>query len=204
MFRLAGVAPPQAGTIDRHVRPPVLRLIDRFVDLPALVLSACSDVLAWNAMSSALHGDWTVVAPERRNQVRLRFLPEPGDASRSTVGGDAAAQAAVARHAVANLRSASSRYPDDVGLRQLVADLRAGSAEFRDLWEVTDAGRWRDAVKTMVHPTLGPIEMDCQTLYLPDTDQQLVVYSAAPGSPAAASLELLRVIGTQELARTLS
>ena len=63
VFHLAGTAPPHSGHIDLHVRPSVLRLIDRFNDLPALVTSAKGDVLAWNAMSSALHGDWSSAAP---------------------------------------------------------------------------------------------------------------------------------------------
>ena len=32
-------------------------------------------MLAWNAMSSALLGDWTALRPARRNHPRLRFLP---------------------------------------------------------------------------------------------------------------------------------
>ena len=35
VFHLAGTAPPHSGQIDLHVRPSVLRLIDRFRDLPA-------------------------------------------------------------------------------------------------------------------------------------------------------------------------
>ena len=58
LFHLAGVAPPGPGVIDMHVRPSVLRLIDRFADRPVVVMSAKGDVLAWNAMASALQGDW--------------------------------------------------------------------------------------------------------------------------------------------------
>jgi len=199
VFRLAGLAPPRAGTIDRHVRPAVLRMIDRFADLPVLVLSAVSDVLAWNAMSSALYGDWSAVAPERRNQMRLRFLPLPEDAGRSMAGVGEGGWEETSRRSVGHLRAASGRYPDDEGLAQLVADLEVGSEEFRRLWPETDATPWRAQTKAIEHRQLGRIELDCQTLLLPDTDQSLVVYSAAPGSPAAASLELLRVVGTQEL-----
>lgn len=87
VFRLAGVAPPRPGSIEMSVPPGVLRLLDRVVDLPALVISAKGDVLAWNAMSSALHGDWSALPPARRNQQRLRFLPDPDDPPRSVVGG---------------------------------------------------------------------------------------------------------------------
>jgi hypothetical protein len=77
VFHLAGSTPPGPGRVQMHVRPSVLRLIDRVADLPALVLSAKGDVLAWNAMSSALHGDWSALPPKRRNLNRLLFLPDP-------------------------------------------------------------------------------------------------------------------------------
>jgi transcriptional regulator with XRE-family HTH domain len=199
VFHLAGVAPPHAGLIDLHVRPSVLRLIDRFQDLPALVMSAKGDVLAWNAMSSALHGDWSALRPERRNQLRLRFLPDPRDPPRSTVGGTPEERTATAVQSVANLRSVAGRYPDDPGLARLIEDLHRGSAEFRDLWADSDAGGWRSHTKTVEHPTLGRLTLECDTLHVPDVDQNLLVYSAAPGSADAEALALLRVVGTQEL-----
>jgi hypothetical protein len=199
VFHLAGASPPHAGLIDLHVRPSVLRLIDRFVDLPALVTSAKGDVLAWNAMSSALHGDWSALPPERRNHSRLRFLPDPTDPPRSLVGGTAEEREATARHSVANLRSVAGRYPDDPGLARLLADLRGGSAEFRALWADSDAGGWRSHTKTVAHPSLGELTLECDTLHVPDVDQSLLVYSAAPGTREAEALALLRVVGTQDL-----
>jgi transcriptional regulator with XRE-family HTH domain len=201
VFHLAGSEPPHSGLIDLHVRPSVLRLIDRFSDLPALVMSAKGDVLAWNAMSSALHGDWSALPPERRNQPRLRFLLDPTDPPRSTVGGTPEERAATAAQTVANLRSVAARYPDDPGLARLLEELHAGSAEFRELWVDADAGEWRSHTKTVTHPSLGELVLECDTLHVPDVDQRLIVYSAAPGSPEAEALALLRVVGTQEFSR---
>ncbi|WP_051248190.1 helix-turn-helix transcriptional regulator [Nocardioides halotolerans] len=199
VFHLAGSAPPATGLIDLHVRPSVMRLIDRFHDLPALVMSAKCDVLAWNAMSSALHGDWSRLRPERRNQPRLRFLPDPTDPPRSAVGGTPEERAGTAAQTVANLRSVAGRYPDDPGLARLLEDLHEGSAEFRELWGSTDANLWRSHAKTVTHPTLGELRLECDTLHVPDADQTLIVYSAAPGSREAEALALLRVVGTQDL-----
>ncbi|MEU1983141.1 helix-turn-helix transcriptional regulator [Nocardia sp. NPDC019395] len=202
LFYLAGESPPTAGTIEMHVRPSVLRLIDRFVDLPTLVLSAKSDVLAWNAMASALLGDWSALPPGRRNIVRLRFLTDPADPIRSQVSASIAEQESTARQHVANLRTAAARYPSDQGLAELLADLRTGSTEFTQLWDEAEAGSWRSHTKTVRHPELGELILDCDTLHVPDVDQSVVVYSAAPGTPEAESLALLRVVGTQNLSRT--
>ncbi len=199
LFHLAGSAPPGPGTIALHVRPSVLRLIDRFSDLPTLVLSAKGDVLAWNAMALALHGDWTCLPPERRNLNRLRFLPDPADPCLSTVGDTESEQSGTAARSVAALRAAAARYPRDPGLGSLLADLRAGSAEFGALWEAGRAGGWSSHRKTVLHPALGPLTLDCDTLHVPDADQLVIVYSAAPGTPEAEALALLRVIGTQDV-----
>ena len=58
---------------------------------------------------------------------------------------------------------------------------------------------WRSHRKTVEHPQLGQLTLDCDTLHVPDTDQMLVVYSAAAGTPEYEQLALLRVLGTQDL-----
>ncbi|WP_435277866.1 helix-turn-helix transcriptional regulator [Rhodococcus yananensis] len=197
LFHLAGVPPPGPGTIDMHVRPSVLRLLDRFADLPVVVMSAKGDVLAWNEMACALQGDWSAIPPHRRNINRLRFLPDPADPPMSGVGATAEEFAATAEQSVAMLRSAAARYPDDAGVRALIDDLRRGSALFVDLWNAGRVGGWRSHTKTVRHPVAGAIVLDCDTLHVPDVDQSLIVYSAAPGTPAAESLALVRVLGMQ-------
>ncbi|MBL7494143.1 helix-turn-helix domain-containing protein [Frankia sp. AgB1.9] len=201
LFHLAGGAPPAPGMIELHVRPSVLRLIDRFVDLPTMVVSAKGDVLAWNAMASALLGDWSTVPVERRNINLMRFLPDPArDGVRHQVGATGLERAATAAQAAAALRSTAARYPRDQGLAALLAGLIAGSAEFRRLWESEPAGGWRSARKTVEHPSLGALTLDCDTLHVPDVDQAVIVYSAPPGTREAEALALLRVLGTQDLA----
>ncbi len=200
VFHLAGSTPPGPGRVQMHVRPSVLRVIDRVADLPALVLSAKGDVLAWNAMSSALHGDWSALPPQRRNLNRLLFLPNSDDPPRTPVGAAAPEdRAATAAHIVSGLRAAAARYPDDPDLAALLRDLRSGSAEFAELWETGQAGVWRSHRKRVDHPTVGPLVLDCDTLHVPDADQAVIVYSAEPGTHEAEALALLRVLGTQSM-----
>ena len=56
--------------------------------------------------------------------------------------------------------------------------------------------------KTIEHPSLGPITLDCDALHVLDCDQTVIVYSAEPGTPEAEALALLRVIGTQWMDRS--
>lgn len=51
------------------------------------------------------------------------------------------------------------------------------------------------AAKHFVHPELGPIELDCQSLIDPVQGHTLLVYTATPGSASAEKLRLLSVVG---------
>ncbi|MBD5786453.1 helix-turn-helix domain-containing protein [Cellulosimicrobium terreum] len=198
VFRLAGSEPPGPGEIDMAVRPSVQRLLDRLADLPTLVLSAKGDVLAWNAMSSALLGDWSELPDRERNIVRMRFLgcsvPRRGQVAMTEDE-----RAATSEQSVASLRAATARYPRDRALSALVDELRSASDDFERLWGERTAGHWSSHRKTIDHDTLGTLALDCDTLHVPDTDQMVVIYSAAPGTPEADALALLRVVGTERM-----
>lgn len=132
--------------------------------------------------------------PRHRNLVWRRFLGEPSRVSLSPEEDEISAA-----QAVADLRAAAARYPDDPDLKDLVAELREKSERFAALWDAHLVERRRSATKTIEHPAVGTLVLDCDALHLPDTDQRLIVYSAAPGTADADALALLRVIGVQEL-----
>ena len=199
LFHLAGNAPPLPGRIDEHVRPSVQRLLDRLDDLPTMVLSARGDILAWNAMASALLGDWSLVPRRQRNIIWLRFLGTP-DPRRSRVAMGDEERAATEAQSVATLRATAARYPRDPSVRDLVSELRRGSPRFDELWRAGGSSTsWPFHGKTIDHPSLGLISLDCDSLHVLDSDQTVIVYSAEPGSQDADSLALLRVLGTQQM-----
>lgn len=192
LFELADVRLPRTDTIDLHVRPSIQRLLDRLNDLPVIVMSAKGDFLAWNSMASALLGDWTRLPVRERNIVWQRFLGEQGRVANTP---EEAAQSAA--QSVGSLRAAAAKYPHDAELRDLIDRLREASADFRRLWTETDVAPWRSHTKTIRHPEVGDLTLECDSMVLPDTDQSVIVYSAEPGSEAAEKLDLLRVIGMQ-------
>ena len=54
--------------------------------------------------------------------------------------------------------------------------------------------------KTIDHPEVGLITLDCDSLTVTGSDLRLIVYTAAPGSAAANALALLATIGLQTFA----
>ena len=95
------------------------------------------------------------------------------------------------------LRLTLARYPSDPEVTGLVEELREGSPEFTRLWERHDVQAAPMLTKTFRHPVVGEITVDCDSLTLTDRDQNLVLYTAPRGSPAAEALALLNVLGPE-------
>lgn len=192
LFHLTGNAPHSAASPRTDVPAGIIHLLQRLDDSPAVVLSATYDVLAWNAMWAALMGtDPSAASPSRPNSLRQFFAPESV--------AYAAKHHQFAREAVADLRAARARYPDDHKTRQLIADLSSMSSLFRELWERHEVAVRRSMTKEVDHPVVGELVLDCETLHIPERDQRLTLYTAAPGTPSHQALQLLKVVGLQSL-----
>ncbi len=195
LFLLAGEEPPRGGRpATAHVRPGLLLVLDRLADTPAQVVSDRGDVLAQNAMAKALHGDASA-RPEDQRNIAWRYFTDP--AARELFPAEDRDRGA--RAAVADLRATLARRPDDQRLAGLVRRLRERSAEFAALWDDHEVAVRRSDVKRFLHPVVGLLELECEVLANPEHDQRLVVYTARPGSASRERLELLRVVGLQQL-----
>lgn len=117
--------------------------------------------------------------------------------------------------------AAREPYPEDeqlvlsrvyaAGLRELVAMRGPGSRaaamvdelrdnpQFRVVWDRHEVGVRLPEVKRFLHPAVGALELACQTLLDPDQSHRMLVYTAVPGSLSHERLQLLAVIGTQDL-----
>ncbi|MFK8909011.1 transcriptional regulator, partial [Streptomyces sp. YS-3] len=100
---------------------------------------------------------------------------------------------------VSDLRSSAARYPQDKPLRALITDLQRTSDRFHGLWDSHAVGFHTTDSKTVHHPDLGPVTIDCDTLTVPGSDLRIAVCSAPPGTTTADQFDLLTTIGTQAL-----
>jgi transcriptional regulator with XRE-family HTH domain len=192
LFRLAGQAPPRSGHISAQLTPGVQRLLDQLTGVPVSVNDAAWNLIAWNPLWAALTGDPSALTGRDRNVLWRYFTGQPSRAVRT-----AEAEARFEESSVADLRSVTARYPEDTGLRQLIADLRAASPRFAARWETGAVGTHRESHKTFDHPDVGLVTVDCDVLTVDGSDLRIIAYTAPPGSEAAEKLRLLSVIGTQ-------
>ncbi|MBW5485789.1 helix-turn-helix transcriptional regulator [Streptomyces bambusae] len=191
LFRLAGLVPPGPEKVPAHITPGVQRMLDRLAGTPVVVFDAAWTQLLANPLYTALMGEWH---GNDLNAVWRNFLGA-GTRVRHTPESRGALHAAL----VADLRRTAGRYPADRRLQHLISRLRVKSAEFDDLWESGAVGRHQSARKTIDHPHVGALTLDCDVLVVADSDLRIMAYTAEPGSRDAERLALLAVIGTQAL-----
>ncbi|GAA2753684.1 helix-turn-helix transcriptional regulator [Amnibacterium kyonggiense] len=183
LFRLAGhTAPPRVLRRD-HVAPPLLRVLDRLDDAAALVLSDLGETLAQNRLAVALLGDGQAHSGLARSAIH-RWFTDPAERLHYPEEG----RALQSRLQVAQLRAAMT-----AGARgqAILDDLLERSAEFRELWALHEVRRRFEDSKTLVHPEVGRVDVDCQALFTEDQAQTLLVLT--PRGPEA--VERMRLLG---------
>ncbi|WP_377266984.1 helix-turn-helix transcriptional regulator [Peterkaempfera sp. SMS 1(5)a] len=195
LFRLAGLVPPGPETVPAYITPSVQRLLDRLTGTPVAVYDAAWTLLMSNPPYAALMGDPSGWRGNERNGVWRQFVG-PGTRARHTPESLRTFETAL----VADLQGAVGRYPADRGLRRLVAELLARSDRFTELWNSGAVGSHEAARKTIDHPQVGPLVLDCDVLTVAGSDLRIMIYTAEPGTEDAERLALLTVLGTQTLA----
>ena len=178
LFRIAGQSPPAVVSPARELTPAIRVLLSSLRDVPAYVVDAKYDVLAWNDMAVHFLSNLSAVPEYDRNMIRWMFRQPDDDPH-----WDDESAAAFTRSTVADLRAAYARYPGDPGIDRLVTELLGLSRRFAALWAAHDVEERRRIVKSVKSPVLGPLEFECQVLQIPETGQRMIVYCAEPGSP---------------------
>jgi transcriptional regulator with XRE-family HTH domain len=183
--QVAGRA-PRASSGSVVVRPGIRQLLETLRPYPAYVLTRISDILAINPEGLALFdglADWPA---GRRNTIRYFYL-HPA-ARELFADWDTAAETTAA-----HLRALEADYPGDQALRELIAELRAGSPEFGRLWEQHEVRHRRGERKPFRHPRVGEFTLTTEVLYLAD-GQRMTVYQARPGTRDHDAMTLLSLV----------
>lgn len=191
LFHAAGLVPPGRGTVPAFIPASVQRLLDRLSGTPVAVSDAAWTLLLANPLHTALMGEFH---GKERNAVWRTFL---GSSPRVVHTPETLASLQASQ--VAGLRTTAARYPADQRLRRLIAELRTGSELFTELWDSRAVGQHDGSHKTVDHPQLGLLTLDCDVLSVAGGDLRIMVFTAEPGTEDAERLALLPVLGTQTL-----
>jgi hypothetical protein len=189
---LSSVGAAGAGFVPAYITPGVQRMLDRLTGTPVSVFDAAGTELLASPLYTALMGERHGSA---RNAMWRNFL-----GSGSRVRHTPESLLALQTVQVAELRATANKYPADHRVRRLIAELRAKSDLFADLWESGAVGdRPVASRKTIDHPQVGALTLDCDVLDVAGADLRIMLYTVEPDTEDADRLALLTVLGIQTL-----
>ncbi|WP_247826985.1 helix-turn-helix transcriptional regulator [Arthrobacter antioxidans] len=192
LFALAAPSnrPKPSTPAVQQADPGLLRLMTVLDHMPALVLGRRGDVLATNTLLTS------VLTGLRPSSSFPRFMFFDPLARERIVNWEHFAAASVAA-----LRGELGRYPDDRRLVALIDELCSGDADAARWWADHRVQDYASAAKRILHPIVGDLSFDIETVTPPRaTDQVLVVYTAQPDSETAQKLPFLASWGVRESA----
>lgn len=164
------------------LRPSLYRVLDT-MGSPACTTNTRGDVLAADRMGFALYTD--LLSPTSLSLSMPRFVSSTRAQTFfpdwDTTADDTAAA----------LRIEAGRNPTDRQLNDLVGELATRSNAFASRWAKHNIRFHRTATKRLLSPIVGEIELTADALELPGEDLNLVVHTAAAGSPAQETLDFL-------------
>jgi hypothetical protein len=176
------------GTEPERAAEQIERLIDSWPLTPAFVHNRFLDVLAANALITALHPVFRAGA----NIVRATFLdPRMGVSMQDWE--------ALAERNVARLRAMAGAEVDHPRLMELVDELSSTSTEFRRLWARHDVVVSEPTRYVLDHSVVGRLELFPVRLAVVEADGQfLIALYAQPGSASEHALRTLAQIAAGE------
>jgi transcriptional regulator with XRE-family HTH domain len=185
LYRLAGHAAPAP---DAEVDPSLVFVLTEVEDTtPAFMTDDLGVVVAQNRLNRVLFGDFT-----GQNLVRHWFTSPPWRHRLEPSGQHEQTGLAY----VADLRAAVAVRGYDSAAAGLVAELRAVSAEFREMWERHAVAALHCSAKVVHDERVGRLDLDCLVLTSALSRQRLLLLKPVPGTP---SEQRLRVLSTYSL-----
>lgn len=160
------------------VTPRLQRVLDSLEVSPAFVKTPTWDVVAWNRAATVVLTDYSTLAPEQRNILRLIFRDSRVRAVQSN-------WEHVARYVVAAFRADAARAGATHEIQSLVEDLCRLSPEFETMWRDNDVRTYGDGAKILHHPVAGPLALEYSAFAVDGRpDLGMVIYN--PATPADA------------------
>lgn len=169
--------PPPKGLGDAEINPAILRMIESLA-MPAIVMTARWDVIAWNRMAVAVFRDYEQIPPDRRNLLRILLIDDAFYQRESEL------YDAMAQRVLAKFRVDYSQFSGESEFESLIAELEGESDAFRRLWNSPVVSGHSEAV--VEYPQHGGLKLE-HTSYVPEGASGLCLVVYAPHDEATAT-----------------
>ncbi|MFJ8827645.1 helix-turn-helix transcriptional regulator [Streptomyces sp. NPDC102467] len=194
LFLLTGLGTPRRALRSEHIGPGLMRILDRLQDTPAQIMGSLGETLVQTPPAVALFGQQTHYTGLARSNV-YRWFTDPS----SRLIYPAADHAANGRVFTAQLRRVATQQGPHGQAAALARQLLDESTEFAAIWNDHQIGLGFTDEKRLIHPEVGELTLHCQLLLDPDQEHALLTFTATPGTESHDKLQLLAVIGNQQL-----
>ena len=172
------------------VSPRLQRVLDALETSPAYLRNPAWDIVAWNRAATVVLANYSAIAPDERNLLRLIFLNPSSRAKNQHWD-------VLARWAVASFRADVARAGAADSVAGLVETLRRASPEFEAIWRDNDvSSSFGEATKTFRHDLVGEITLDVSGFSVDGRpDLNLVVFTPATTGDAEKVRRLVEATG---------
>jgi transcriptional regulator with XRE-family HTH domain len=168
----------------QRISPLLKQMLEQMEHLPAFILGARWDVLAWNLAAGAFFGFPRIAAADR-NFVWVFFT----DSSLRSLIIDWPTRA---RDVLARFRVIYGRHAGDKHFVQLVERLKSVSAEFAEWWPRHDVLPVSEGVKRYNHPLVGGLQLQHVSFtVMDDPELTLTIMAPARNTDSFAKLQLI-------------
>jgi len=185
VFLLALRQPPPVETFSPPtISPTFHQFLTQLGTIPACVVDARLNVVAWNAAYRVVFGDFATRTAQERNliwQVFTSPVPQANEEWKE-----------LARVYLAQFRAAYGRFINDPWWATQIAELSRISPEFRELWARHDVHNVSEGRQTMHHPLVGELAFDFLWFQAGDCRYlQLLIHTPRSNSGTAEKIEQL-------------
>jgi hypothetical protein len=168
--------------------PNVVRILQS-VSIPAIAMNLRWDILAWNALNTALYRDYAPVTADERNLLNILFTRPVRNMSAAQLEG-------MAHRLCARVRYDYSQSSGDPKFEALVRRLCTISPLFNSCWRGSDFTLRSYGMHEFNHPRFGLLSFE-HTSLLPDGHPDVRVVLCTPEN-AAARKAVAQVLSEQD------
>ncbi len=161
-------SPPSAANTT-EVPAAIAVMVDALSPHPAFVRLANMDIVYWNQPSLQIIFDWSAIAPDDRNSLKLMFInPEYKKIIYDWQE--------AARRTISAFRANYAEAEDKQSFAQIVSDLQNRSQEFKDMWQQHEVSIIGSGHKTIVGKDQQIKKYNFTSLRVEDTPGMNVIF----------------------------
>jgi transcriptional regulator with XRE-family HTH domain len=184
LLGLGGYGPPVSHR--RAPTPDMRRLVTQLGVVPAAIYDEYWNPITWNPLWASVNGDPDNRPVIERNMMWRLMTGLPMRARRPEPE-----RRRIQKTLVGDLRAALGQHGRNDRHTAFIDEISLHSKVFRDMWDLQHVDSYRHDTKSIDHPDVGTLHLDCDVLDVGTDGHRLVMYTAGTRTVTADRLARL-------------